>query len=66
MEILLNGERRELPPGQTVAVLLQASGRAQARVAVEVNREIVPRSLHSSHLLSDGDRVEIIQAMGGG
>ncbi len=66
MEILLNGERRELPPGQTVAVLLQASGRAQARVAVEVNREIVPRSRHASHLLSDGDRVEIIQAMGGG
>ena len=66
MELHVNGRRCTLPPPQTVATLLEAEGQAGRRVAVEVNREIVPRSLHASHALHDGDRVEIIHAIGGG
>ena len=66
MQILLNGEIREFPEPQSVSTLLAAAGYAQRRVAVEVNREIVPRSRHQEHRLAEGDRVEIIQAIGGG
>jgi sulfur carrier protein len=66
MRILLNGEAREFPQPQSVSTLLLAAGYAQRRVAVEVNREIVPRSRHADHVLAEGDRVEIIQAIGGG
>jgi sulfur carrier protein len=66
MELLVNGRALDLPAPQTVATLLEAEGQAGRRVAVEVNREIVPRSLHASHALHDGDRIEIIHAIGGG
>ena len=66
MQIHLNGEPRELPGPLTVAGLLEFSGYAQRRVAVEVNRNLVPKSLHAAHELHDGDRVEIVQAIGGG
>jgi sulfur carrier protein len=66
MQIHLNGEPRELPSPLTVADLLAAAGYSQRRVAVEVNRDIVPKSRHALHLLQDGDRVEIVQAIGGG
>jgi len=64
--IHLNGETRETPAGTTVAALLEAAGFAERRVAVEINREIVPKSLHPEHLLHEGDRVEIVHALGGG
>jgi sulfur carrier protein len=66
MELLVNGRTRDLTPPQTVATLLEAEGQSGRRVAVEVNREIVPRSLHGSHALHDGDHIEIIHAIGGG
>ncbi|MEJ2106888.1 MAG: sulfur carrier protein ThiS [Acidiferrobacteraceae bacterium] len=66
MKIVLNGEERELAAPTTVAQLLRQIGLAEKRVAVEVNLEIVPRSEHSRHALSDRDRVEIVQAIGGG
>ena len=66
MQILLNGEAREFPAPQTVATLLLAAGYAERRVAVEVNLEIVFKSRHALHALAEGDRVEIIQAIGGG
>jgi sulfur carrier protein len=66
MKILLNGTAREIEDDASVAVLLAATDYAQRRVAVEVNREIVPRSQHSERRLRAGDRVEIVQAMGGG
>ena len=66
MQILLNGEHREFPDPQTISTLLLAAGYAERRVAVEVNLEIVPKSRHAGHALADGDRVEIIQAIGGG
>jgi sulfur carrier protein len=66
MQIQLNGEPRELPEPLTIAQLLESAGYAQRRVAVEVNRDIVPKSRHAAHRLQEGDRVEIVQAIGGG
>lgn len=64
--ILLNGSPRAVPAPCTVAGLLREAGHGERRVAVEVNGEIVPRSAHASRLLAEGDRVEIVQALGGG
>lgn len=66
IRIQLNGEPRELSGPRTVAELLADTGFAERRVAVEVNREIVPRSQHAVRRLADGDRVEIVHALGGG
>jgi sulfur carrier protein len=64
--IVLNGSPRALPAGCSVAALLREAGHGERRVAVEVNGGIVPRSAHEGHVLADGDRVEIVQALGGG
>ncbi|HEU4665793.1 MAG TPA: sulfur carrier protein ThiS [Dokdonella sp.] len=66
MNVYLNGEAREVHSGCTLAELLESSGHAARRVAIEVNRDIVPRSLHATHRLADGDRIEIVHAIGGG
>ena len=66
MKIVLNGEDREIAPATSLQQLLELAGYAQHRVAIEINREIVPRSRHGSHTLSPGDRVEIVHAIGGG
>jgi len=66
MKIALNGEARELPGELSVAELLEHAGYAGRRVAVEINREIVPRSAHGERLLRHGDQVEVVHALGGG
>lgn len=66
MKIVLNGQEREVAPTTSVQALLEAAGYAQRRVAVEINREIVPRSAHADRLLDAGDRIEIVHAIGGG
>lgn len=66
MEILLNGEPRQCATAISVLQLLQHEALAERRVAVEVNGEIVPRSRHGEHRLADGDRIEIVHALGGG
>jgi len=66
MQIQVNGEPRRFDRSVTVAQLLAELGLAERRVAVEVNREIVPRSEHARHTLRDADRVEVVIAIGGG
>ena len=66
MRIVLNGEPADLPEATDVAALLARLGLAERRVAVEVNREIVPRSRHAGHCLREGDEVELVHAMAGG
>ena len=66
MNILLNGQPRTLTPGTTIASLLEAEGLGGRRVAVEVNGDIVPRGAHAAHALVEGDRVEVVHALGGG
>ena len=66
MQIMLNGSPRDCANAITVAQLLQEAGYGDRRVAVEVNREIVPRSMHIRWVLAEGDQVEIVHAIGGG
>jgi sulfur carrier protein len=66
MNLLVNGKPRQFAVAPTIAELLAALDMAERRVAVEVNREIVPRGRHAMHRLADGDQVELVQAMGGG
>jgi sulfur carrier protein len=66
MQIVLNGEPRTLPAPVTVTGLLESLGLTGARVAVELNREIVPRSRHGEQTVRDGDRIEVVRAIGGG
>ncbi len=71
MQILLNGEPHEVMApavggGVTLGHLVATLGLVGRRLAIEVNQELVPRSEHSSFRLAPGDRVEIVQAIGGG
>lgn len=66
MQIQLNGEPRRFDRSVTVAQLLVEMGLGERRVAVEVNREIVPRSEHTRRELRDADQVEVVVAIGGG
>ena len=65
IRVQLNGEPRDLPARTTVAALV-ALLEVRGRYAVEINGEIVPRSGHAEHALADGDRVEVVAAIGGG
>ncbi len=64
--ITLNGESRPIDQIATIAALLDSLGHSGKRVAVEKNGEIVPKSLHPTTSLADGDRIEIVVAVGGG
>lgn len=68
MNLIINGESRLFPqPGPlTVAALIAALGYAGKRIAIERNGEIVPRGRHGEVELADGDRLEIVVAVGGG
>jgi sulfur carrier protein len=66
MQVNVNGEPRRLPDDATVAELLAALGRGGRRVAVERHGETVPRSRHADTRLADGDRIEVVVAVGGG
>jgi len=63
---MVNGEQRQAAAGTTVATLLQAMGIDPARVAVERNRDVVPRTTWSQAGLADGDKIEIVAFIGGG
>lgn len=64
--LVVNGAAVELPAQTSIAALLRQQGMAERRLAVEVNGAVVPRSQHDTVQLKDGDRIEIIQAIGGG
>jgi len=67
MRILLNGHRRVLEGNQpNVASLVRELGLEGKRIAVERNGEIVPRSRYAATTLEDGDKLEIVGAVGGG
>lgn len=65
MNVVLNGERREVP-ASTVAELLQQLQLADRRVAVMVGGDIVPRAEHATRALAEGDTIDIISLIGGG
>jgi sulfur carrier protein len=66
MEITVNGLTRVYEAPLAVADLLRNMALAGKKVAVERNGEIVPRGAHASTMLSQGDRLEIVVAVGGG
>jgi sulfur carrier protein len=71
MEIVVNGERREIPEGQvsqglTVSALIEHLGMPLDRVALERNREILPRPQWKSTLVQPNDVFEIVHFVGGG
>lgn len=66
MIIQLNGAAQELSTGLTVAALIEQLALTGRRIAVERNGDIVPRSQHARTALVDGDRIEIVHAIGGG
>ena len=66
MVILVNGARHELAAGCSAQQLLEHLGLTGKRLALEVNMEIVPRSVYATHCLQEGDRVEVVHAIGGG
>ncbi len=66
MQIYLNGEPREIPAEMTAAALVESLGLSGKRIAMEVNMAIVPRGQYETHRFQPGDKVEVVQAIGGG
>ncbi len=66
MEVIVNGRACDVPEGVTVKELVVHLGLSDGPVAVEVNREIVPRAEHERHPVSKGDAIEIVHFVGGG
>jgi thiamine biosynthesis protein ThiS len=66
VNIIVNGQTRQVADGLTVAELLDELKLATRYVAVEVNLEVVPRQAHAQRQLADGDRLEIVTLVGGG
>ncbi len=66
VEIVLNGEKRAVPEGQSLSELLASLGLAEDRVAIEFDRRIVRRPEWPATALHDGATVEIVQFVGGG
>ncbi len=64
--IAVNGEDMRVPAGSTVADLVASRGLKPSQVAIEINKDIVPRLTHADRKLEPGDRVEIVTLVGGG
>ena len=66
MQIYLNGEPTQVSDPLDMATLVEQLQLSGQRLAVEVNEELVPRSRFREQMLNEGDKVEIIHAVGGG
>ena len=66
MTVQLNGDVRECQEGITIAGLVEELGLANKRIAVEVNRDIIPRDEYTNCRLKQSDEVEIVHFVGGG
>jgi thiazole synthase len=66
VRLTVNGEERSFETALSVRALLTELGLEPAKIAVERNREIVPRSQYDTVAIRDGDRLEIVQFIGGG
>jgi sulfur carrier protein len=66
LSVTLNGTPQRVAGPMSIAQLIEHNGLAGKRIAVEVNGQIVPRSRLSEVRLSDGDRLEVVVAVGGG
>lgn len=66
IDVVINGQARTVNAGTTVEGLIGELGLGDRRVAVERNREVVPRAQHASTVLVEGDRLEVVTFVGGG
>ena len=66
MWLLLNGERREVADGSSLAQLIETLGLVPERIAIELNQCVVRRSEWSNTELKEGDRIEVVHFVGGG
>lgn len=66
MIIRLNGETKEVSEGTTLGTLLDYFGIKKAGIAVDLNREIIPKRLHEETVLKEGDSIEVVRMVGGG
>ena len=66
MKFKVNGKQHETQGTQTVRELVESLGLGKAAVAVELNREVVPRRAHETTTLSEGDVLELVTLVGGG
>jgi len=66
VRVTLNGEAKELANGITVGDLIVALELTKRRIAVEINRELVPRDAFAERMLDEGDVIEIVHFIGGG
>jgi len=66
LTVRVNGAERPLRPGSTVGALLRELGLAGRRVAVAIDRVVVPRAAYESRTIAPGERIEILEAVGGG
>jgi len=66
MNIYVNGEPHDVSQSFTAEELVKLLDLQNTKIAMEVNLEIIPRSQYSDHTFQDGDKVEIVRAIGGG
>lgn len=66
MHVIINGNDEEVPAGTTVAQLLDRLDLRRTHVAVELNRQIVPREEHGNTPVKEGDELEVVTLVGGG
>ena len=66
VDIVVNGQARQVPAGTTVAGLIEVLGLGGKPIAVERNQEVVPRAKHAETMLAAGDRLELVTFVGGG
>jgi thiazole synthase len=66
LRVTVNGQLQIAPPGTTVVGLLTAMGIDPARVAIERNQDVVPRTSWATAAIADGDKIEIVSFVGGG
>jgi sulfur carrier protein len=66
IDVVINGQSRSVIHGTTVENLIVELGLGDRKVAVERNRNVVPRAEHATTMLADGDRLEVVTFVGGG
>jgi sulfur carrier protein len=66
LSLQVNGDPRDVPTGCTVARLIDALELGDRRIAVAINRDVIPRSCFATHRLQQDDHIEILEAVGGG
>jgi sulfur carrier protein len=66
VELRINGDPRRVPSDSTIAELIDVLGLESRQIAIAVNRDVIPRSAFATHRLAADDRIEILEAVGGG